>query len=111
MGLSIKTFDSESFCGYKQISTFYSDFSIAEHFGLDAVKTTYKTAFKEWKKDYKMITELCMVLNWKSWEHSDGITSGGELCDWYIEQYYELRDWCFDTLKGDELEYFIRTTD
>lgn len=111
MGLSVKTFDSESFCGYKQISTFYQDFGIAEHFGLDAIKLTYTTAFNEWNKDCKMITELCMVLNWKSWEHSDGLVANNEMCNLYIDLYYELRDWCFDNLKGDDLDYFIRTTD
>ena len=51
--MTIKTFDSESAFGYTQITTFYSDFSIADNFGIDAVKDTYKRAFKSWKSDYK----------------------------------------------------------
>lgn len=109
--MNIKYFDSEAFCGYKQISTFYEDFGIAEYFGLAAVKDTYNRCFKYWKDDYKWITELCMVLNWKSWEHADGYIAKNELCNLYIELYYKCRNWCLNNLKGEELTYFIRTTD
>ena len=60
----------EELTGYKPKTTFYTDFSIAEWFGIDAVKDTYERAFKEWKSDYIYLTELAMCLNWKSWEHS-----------------------------------------
>lgn len=107
----IKTFDSEAYCGYKQISTFYEDFSIADNFGLSAIKDTYNRAFRFWKKDTKMVTELCMVLNWKSWEHANGVLNDNAICDLYVNLYYELRDWCFNHLKGEDLDYFLRTTD
>lgn len=107
----VKTFDSEAFCGYKQITTFFEDFSIADNFGVDAIKDTYKRAFKEWKNDYKYITELCMVLNWKSWEHADGYVAKNPICNLYVKLFSELQDWCYDNLKGEALEYFIRTTD
>ena len=105
--MTITTFNSEAMFGYKQISTFYEDFSIADHFGIDAIKDTYKRAFKGWKDDTKMITELDMVLNWKSWEHAER----EDYCSLYADLYYELRDWCFENLKGDDLTYYIRTTD
>lgn len=35
-------------------TTFWSDFSIADAFGVNAVKDTYKRAFKEWKDDYRI---------------------------------------------------------
>lgn len=104
----MKTFDSEGFCGYTQITTFFSDFSIADIFGKSAVMDTYKRAFRDWKHDYKYITELNMVLNWKSWQHVD---DDPNLSNLYIELYYKLRDWCFDNLKGEALSYYIRTTD
>lgn len=106
--MKVATFDSESFCGYTQISTFFEDLSIADMFGLGAIIDTYTRAFKEWKNDYKMVTELCMVLNWKSWQWSEKNQS---YCDFYVEKFYEVRDWCLDNLKGEKLEYFIRTTD
>lgn len=35
--------------GYEPISTFWTDFSIADTFGKEAVKDTYERAFAEWK--------------------------------------------------------------
>lgn len=31
-------------------TTFWEDFSIADHFGLNAIQDTYNRAFAEWKK-------------------------------------------------------------
>ena len=112
--MTITRFDSEAMFGYKQITTFFEDFSIADRFGTSAIKDTYKRAFKGWKTNTEYITELDMVLNWKSWEHAP-IEQGGDgkdvYCKLYSDLYYELRNWCLDNLKGDDLTYYIRTTD
>ena len=55
--------------GYECFTTFFEDFTTAEKFGLNAVKDTFNRAFKEWKSNYKYLTELTMVLNWKIWQH------------------------------------------
>ena len=94
---------------YKPKTTFYQDFSIADMFGADAIKDTYKRAFNEWKNNIEYLTELVMVLNWKIWEYYDP----------YNETYAELYDslwkqadeWCMEYLKGDDLEYYLKTTD
>ena len=90
-------------------STFWMDFTIADHFGLDAVRDTYKRASEEWKHDYKMITELVIVLNWKCWAHYEEERT--EMSKLYSDLYYELDSWCLDNLKDAELEYYIETTD
>ena len=107
--MTITVFDSEAFCGYKQITTFYSDFSIADAFGVGAIKDTFNRAFNEWKSDYKYITELVMVLNWKCWEHYGAGNMG--LSELYQKLYYKADEWALDNLTGDELTYFLRTTD
>jgi hypothetical protein len=94
--------------GYKPITTFYTDFSMADKFGLDAIKDTYKRAFNEWKSNYKYITELCMVMNWKCWAWYRRDIKKSEL---YGNLYYELDDWCRNNLKGEELDYYYQTTD
>lgn len=53
---------------YEPKTTFWKDFSIADKFGIDAIKDTYKRAFEEWKENYIYLTELVMVLNHKIWE-------------------------------------------
>lgn len=95
--------------GYEPKTTFYTDFSIADAYGENGVKDTYHRAFNEWKNNTEYLTELVMVLNWKSWEHSDrGNTS---LCQLYCDLYEEAHDWCLNNLKDDDLNYYIRTTD
>lgn len=105
--MTVKTFDRESFCGYTQITTFFEDFSIADNFGISAVKDTYNRAFNEWKTDYKYLTELVMVLNWKSWQWENNEA----FCELYSDLYYKARDYALSNLKGEELTYFFRTTD
>ena len=107
--MRIEQFDSERAFGYKQITTFFQDFSIADAFGLDAIKDTYERAFEEWKSDYKYLTELVMVLNWKSFIHYE---RGNEtLCELYCDLFEKAREYAWDNLKGEELSYFLTTTD
>lgn len=95
--------------GYETISTFWQDFTIADAFGVDAIKDTYKRAFNEWKDDCVMLTELVLVLNWKIWEHYDkGNDAKAQVYDylWRITDTYAI-----DHLEGDDLEYYYETTD
>lgn len=98
----------EAETGYRPFTTFFEDFSIAEPFGLEAVKDTYNRALLEWKSDYKYLTELVLVLNWKIWEHYQ---SNEPLTELYNELWDKARTYALDTLKGEELQYFWRTTD
>ena len=106
--MTVSVFDSEAFCGYTQNTTFWQDFSIADAFGIPSIKDTYKRAFKAWKNDTEYVTELVMVLNWKSWQW---IERDADVSQVYVNLFYEARNWCFDNLKGEDLKYFLRTTD
>lgn len=97
----------ENTLNYKTISTFYDDFTIAEAFGVDAIKDTYERAML-WKNDYKMMTELCMVLNHKIWLLYE---KNEKLAKVYDELWRTQYDWCFKNLNKKELEYFCRITD
>ena len=106
--MTIATFDSEAYCGYKQITTFFEDFSIADNFGIGAIKDTYNRAFEEWKTNYKYLTEFVMVLNWKCWQHHQ---KNNEYSELYAKLYYKAHDYACNHLKGDELTYYLQTTD
>lgn len=95
--------------GYETITTFWEDFGIADRFGIDAVKDTYRRAFNEWKDNYKYLTELVMVLNWQCWLHYE--RHNEKLSRLYGELYYGANDYALEHLKGDELTYYYRTTD
>lgn len=104
--MRISTWRINEHTGYEPKTTFYEDFSIADMFGAKAVNGTFKRAFNGWKDNTEYVTELCMALNWKALEHESNY-----LCETYCDLYYTLRDWCLDNLKGDDLQYFIETTD
>ena len=106
--MTYSVFDSVAFCGYEQKTTFWQDFSIADAFGVSAIKDTYRRAFKAWKSNTEYVTELVMVLNWKCWQYAEKNPTYSEV---YADLFYEAQGWCYDNLKGDDLTYFLRTTD
>lgn len=106
--MTIKVWTIQEETGYKPMYTFYEDLSIADAFGASAVLDTYKRVMKGWNKNYKALTEFVMALNWKIWEHYE---SKQKLAMVYNELYFKAKQYAEDHLKGEELSYFIRTTD
>lgn len=72
------------------------------------MKGTFKSAFTCWKDNYKYLTELVMVLNWKLWEWWN---VDDELALAYNDLWAEADDYACANLKGEELKYFYETTD
>ena len=103
-----KVWNIQAMTGYEPITTFYEDFGIAEFYGVDAIKDTYKRAMKSWKSNYKYLTELVMVLNWKIWEHYE---TNREFAEVYDKLWRDADEYALDNLKGDELSYFFEITD
>ena len=109
--MKIKTLNRdivESQIGYRPFTTFFEDFSIADNFGIDAIKDTYNRIFSEWKNDYKYLTEFVMVLNWKIWQYYDDEPSYAAL---YTKLYDETKVYALENLKDGELQYFYSITD
>jgi len=101
--------------GYKRITTFYSDLSIAECYGERSVKETFNDVCKNWIGDYKYFTEFVMCLNYKSWEmYSKGKEGLSKL---YAELYYLGKDKFYnyygESGKNDKiaLDYYFNTMD
>lgn len=90
-------------------TTFWMDFSIADKFGIDAIKDTFNRAFEEWKSDYKYLTELVMVLNHKIWQHHDA--GNQEFSELYDDLWRKADEYACDNLQGKELSFFWRITD
>lgn len=92
-------------------NTFYTDFSIADRFGLDAIKDTFNRAFNEWKNNYEYLTALVITLNHKIWEHYENGGEGDEKAKLYNDLWGKADTYACDNLKGEELKYFYRETD
>lgn len=93
---------------YETQTTFWSDFSIADKFGIDAIKDTYKRAFNEWKGNYIYLTELVLILNWKIWQHHEG---NKEVAEVYNDLWEQTDAYACENLTGKEADYFFSTTD
>ena len=93
---------------YEFITTFNSDFTIADRFGNNAIKDTFNRAFKEWKHNYKYLTELVLVLNWKIWEHYE---KNDAIARVYNDLWYKICDYIRNNFNKEELQYYYRVTD
>lgn len=62
-------------------------------------------------KHYKDWTEIVMLLNWRSWYHSE--CGNQNLIDTYSDLFYKAQDKAFELFEGNEeaLHYFLDTTD
>lgn len=89
--------------GYKQITTYGIELSIADEYGLEETKKALEEIISKAKEDYKTLTELVLILSFKTIQHQDK----KDYLDFYMDKYVELSKYAFDTLKGEELKYFI----
>ena len=89
-------------------TTFFQDFSIADRFGVKAIRDTYRRAFNEWHTNVVYITELVIVLNHKIWQHYEKRPA---LAQVYNDLWEQADAWCVNNLTGDDLTYFYNTTD
>ena len=106
--INVLVWNVEEFCGYKPITTFWEDFSIAEAFGINAIRDTFERAFSEWRENYKYLTELIMVLNHKIWQWYEKNKS---LANLYNDIYNIADGYAIENLKDEELNYFYSVTD
>ena len=94
--------------GYQPKTTFWMDFSIADKFGIAAIKDTYNRAFKEWKTNHVYLTELVMVLNHKIWQWYQ---INETVVQVYNDLWKEADLWAQEHLEGEEFDYFYEVTD
>ena len=90
-------------------NTFWMDFTIADAFGVNAIKDTFNRAFKEWKSNYKMLTALVVILNHKIWQHYEH--HNDDFAKLYDSLWRQAEDYALINLKDDELQYYYEITD
>lgn len=108
INISVPTWNIEALNGYKPITSFWADFSIADKFGVKGIKETFSNIFEEWKDNYKYLTELVLVLNQKIWQWYE---KNEQLAKLYNELWQKADSYACENLKGEEMEYFYMTTD
>ena len=98
----------EKMLDYKFESTFWEEFSIAEDYGSEGVRDHWNLVFEQWKGNIKYLTELVLVLNLKLfiWFKVDD-----DLGKMYEQLWMETDGYALETLKGDDLHYYLHTLD
>lgn len=93
---------------YNFKTTFLEDFYVANKFGHEAILDTYNNAFDKWHENVIYVTELSLVLNWNIFHYYDLDRETAQLYDMLWRQCDE---WCINNLTGDDLDYYLKTTD
>jgi hypothetical protein len=94
--------------GYEPKTTFFSDLSIAECFGHNAIQETYDRVLKSYKKDIIYITEFVMCLNHKIWQLHQFDEPTARL---YDKLWKNGVDFVYKNFKGKDLSYYFEITD
>jgi hypothetical protein len=94
--------------GKERKTTFFSDLSIAECYGEDAVIETYNNVMREWKDDITFMCEWVISLNQKIWQHHE---SNPELGKLYDSLWRKVDEYCCEHFKGEELRQYYEYTD
>lgn len=76
--------------GKKRMTTFYSDLSIAEFYGIKSINETFNNVMKNWIGSVEYIAEFILCLNWKSWQHYD--SGNYSLSECYSKLFEKARD-------------------
>lgn len=102
-----KNFEANLRSDYKRITTYTSDFSMAEWYipadGMKAVADTLRDALTNWRDSVEYFAEIIIVLNKKAWEHS--ARNNRKLSQLYSELYYMARDLYFDWFDEDNKKH------
>lgn len=86
--------------GGERKTTFMSDLSIGEWYGMRGVLDTVKNAVSSWKDDETYMAEFILCLNWKSWEHA--ARNKDSWTQLYTCLFEDIRDLMYDYYSGDE---------
>ena len=98
-------------------SLYYADFKVAVPFGMGAVKDTFKNSDYK-NRDYKMVTELAVVMNHLCWEYyaraeeaaKKGIEALAEkfreLSQYFTDRYYEVCEWVDENFTQEQAQFF-----
>lgn len=94
--------------GYRTMTTFWADLTIAEHYGAAGVRETYDRVCTEWRGNYKYFTEFVLCLNHKIWQH---YKSNKEIAAVYDELWRAADKWAYDNFTGEAAQYYFEVTD
>lgn len=97
-----------SMTDYEPKTTFFNDLSIAECFGVNAIRQTYNKVIRDWGNDIIYMTEFTMCLNHKIWQLYEVDEPTAQV---YDELWRKACEFVTSHFKGEDLSYYYRVTD
>ena len=98
----------EKMLDFKFESSFWEEFSIAEEYGPEGIRRHYDTVFDQYKDNLKYLTELVLVLNIKIFIWYGVDDTIGKM---YDKLWKETDSYALNTLKSDDLHYYLSILD
>lgn len=94
---------------YEFQTTFYSDLSIADKFGKNAIIDTCNRVFAAWRDNTEYFTEFILCLNWKIWEHYEN--NNLEIAKIYDKMWKKYDNYVLDNWSKEQISYYLNVTD
>ena len=102
-----KNFEANLREDYKRITTYTSDFSIAEWCvpaeGMNAIASTLRNALTSWRDNVEWFAEIIIVLSLKGHEHA--ARGNWEYAEMYSDLYLEAKCLYFDWFDKDNKQH------
>ena len=99
-----------TFTDYRSITDWWNRYSIADSRGSACVKTLYRDTFEQAKKDYKLLTELVMILNHRLW-YWHSLNPSNSMVSLYDMLWQKTHNYAIEELSDDEFSYYSSVTD
>ena len=94
--------------GKTRKTTFYSDLTIAECYGISSVVDTYNRVMEGWGNNLEFMCEWVIALNQKIWQH---YKDNPELAQKYDVLWRRADDHCRKMFKGERLTAYLNYVD
>lgn len=94
--------------GHEVNTTFFSDLSIAECFGVDGIQDTFNRVLRDWGDNVVYFAEFCICLNHKIWAWYQ---KNDEYSILYDRLWKQADEYAVNHFKGDDLTYYYDITD
>ena len=94
--------------GKERKTTFFSDLSIAECYGVEAVCDTYKRVMNSWGDDLEYMCEWVIALNQKIWQHHESSPAIGRVYDML---WRRADEYCMKHFKDKQLTAYLQYVD
>lgn len=94
---------------YEFKMNYWDEFTLLETLGgITGILYTFEKEYEESKKDVRSLTELVLVLNLKIWEWYEKDDNIGRT---YDALWKKADGYAMETLKDDDLHYYLSTLD